>query len=143
MNKINYSPFFDTAAQTLINPVNVVGVMGAGLSFECRKRFPEMFKAYKQYCDQGALDKGKLYLYSPTSGKWVLNLPIKRSWRDKSSMEWLEAGLKKLAVMYEANGVTSVAFPKQFESEGALHWGEERVLIEKILGKTKLTVHMI
>ena len=35
---------FTTNAQTIVNTVNCVGVMGAGIALECRLRFPEMFE---------------------------------------------------------------------------------------------------
>lgn len=34
---------FASAAQTLVNPVNTVGVMGKGIAAEFERRFPEMF----------------------------------------------------------------------------------------------------
>ena len=41
---------FDSPAHTLVNPVNCVGVMGAGLALEFKKRFPQEFKNYVQFC---------------------------------------------------------------------------------------------
>ena len=35
---------FDSQAQTLVNTVNCVGVMGKGIALEFKKRFPEMHK---------------------------------------------------------------------------------------------------
>lgn len=41
---------FDSPAQTLVNPVNTVGVMGKGLALEFRRRYPNMFDEYKKQC---------------------------------------------------------------------------------------------
>ena len=38
---------FDSNAQTLVNTVNCVGVMGKGVALEFKKRYPEMFKEYQ------------------------------------------------------------------------------------------------
>ena len=43
---------FNSNKQVIVNTVNCVGVMGKGIALECKLRYPEMFKAYKKYCDQ-------------------------------------------------------------------------------------------
>ena len=35
---------FESKAQTLVNTVNCVGVMGKGIALEFKKRFPDMFE---------------------------------------------------------------------------------------------------
>ncbi len=39
---------FNTPAKTIVNTVNTVGVMGAGLALEFKLRYPEMYKDYKK-----------------------------------------------------------------------------------------------
>ena len=36
----------ESPAQTLVNTVNCVGVMGKGIALEFKKKFPEMYKDY-------------------------------------------------------------------------------------------------
>lgn len=43
---------FSSPAKILVNTVNVVGVMGKGIALEFKKRYPEMFQAYKGLCDR-------------------------------------------------------------------------------------------
>nr|WP_241879278.1 hypothetical protein [Psychrobacter sp. PraFG1]UNK06025.1 hypothetical protein MN210_04845 [Psychrobacter sp. PraFG1] len=38
---------FCTKAQTIVNTVNCVGVMGAGIALECKLRYPEMFRSMR------------------------------------------------------------------------------------------------
>ena len=59
---ITYVDFslFDSPAKVLVNTVNTVGVMGKGIAKEFKGIYPEMFKAYKQRCEDGALDIGNL-----------------------------------------------------------------------------------
>lgn len=68
---------FDSPAQTLVNAVNTVGVMGKGIAAEFKRRYPEMFERYKALCDREWIAIGRLHLYR-TPGKWVLNFPTKR-----------------------------------------------------------------
>ena len=43
---------FESHAQTLVNTVNCVGVMGKGIARDFKNKYPEMFKEYAQLCAQ-------------------------------------------------------------------------------------------
>lgn len=45
---------FTSKCQTVVNTVNCVGVMGAGIALECRLRYPDMFSQYEKLCESGA-----------------------------------------------------------------------------------------
>lgn len=95
---------------TLVNTVNCVGVMGAGIALEHRLRDPEMFARYKEMCDQSLLTPGKLWLWKK-SQKWVLNFPTKVDWKQPSKLQYIEEGLEKFVATYKERGITSIAFP--------------------------------
>ena len=42
---------FESHCFAAVNPVNCVGVMGAGLAKQFKERYPQMFKEYKKRCD--------------------------------------------------------------------------------------------
>jgi hypothetical protein len=84
----------ESTAQTVVNTVNCVGVMGKGIAHAFKMRYPEMFVAYKKICHDKLLEPGKLWLRR-ASDQWVLNFPTKKHWRHPSKLEWIEAGLRK------------------------------------------------
>ena len=51
---------FDFEGQTIVNPINCVGVMGAGLALQFRRRYPGMFEQYKIFCNNNLLSPGTL-----------------------------------------------------------------------------------
>ena len=55
---------FATKCQVLVNTINCVGVMGAGIALECRFRHEAMFNRYKEYCDKGQMKPGVLFLWT-------------------------------------------------------------------------------
>ena len=55
---------FDSTAQGLVNPVNCVGVMGAGLALEFKHRFPAAFNSYAAHCAKGYLKPGGFHIYA-------------------------------------------------------------------------------
>ncbi len=63
MVKVLIGDLFESKAQTIVNTVNCVGVMGKGVALEFKKRFPEMFDDYEQRCKGGEVKLGRPYLY--------------------------------------------------------------------------------
>ncbi len=130
---------FTSRHQTLVNPVNCVGVMGAGLALEFKLRYPEMFDRYVELCRAGRMEVGKLWLYgdanAPPGGpkqKRVLNFPTKKHWRWPSRMEYLDAGLRRFIETYRKRGITSVAFPLLGAQNGGL---DEQDVLELMQGR--------
>jgi len=101
---------FTSNCQTLVNTINCVGVMGAGIALECRLRYPEMYERYVQLCEANQIKIGSLWLYK-SKDRWILNFPTKQHWRYPSKLEYLRSGLTKFLSTYEERGICSIAFP--------------------------------
>ena len=123
---------FESPAQTLVNTVNTVGVMGKGVAAEFKRRYPEMYEAYRGFCREELLTVGKLQLYR-SPNKWVLNFPTKKDWRRPSKLEWIELGLQKLVATYTDRGITSISFPMLGCGNGQLDWTLVKPLMERYL----------
>ena len=129
---------FDSNMQTLANTVNTVGVMGAGIAKEFKRRYPKMFAEYKERCARHEVMTGEPYCWKPPQedagdSRWVLNFPTKKHWRNASQIAWLESGLLHLKENYRNWGIKSLAMPALGCSLGGLRWEEVRPLMEKHL----------
>lgn len=131
----------ESTAQTLVNTVNCVGVMGKGIAKDFKEREPEMFAAYKRICDQKLLAPGKLWLWKGATS-WVLNFPTKQHWRYPSKIQWIEAGLKKFAANYEALGITEISFPLLGCGNGGLKWDDVRPVMERNLRELPIQIYI-
>ncbi len=132
---------FESPAQTLVNTVNCVGVMGKGLAHAFKEREPDMFRAYKRICDQHALEPGKLWLWRGR-GSWVLNFPTKVHWRNPSRIEWIEQGLAKFVAAYADQGIAEISFPQLGCGNGNLDWADVRPVMEYYLAKVTIPVYI-
>lgn len=132
---------FDSPAQTLVNTVNTVGVMGKGVAADFRRLYPDMFERYRAFCAAGRFQVGQLYLYR-TPHKWVLNFPTKVHWRSPSQLQWIEAGLARFISVYSQYGVTSISFPQLGTGNGGLPWKAVRPLMESYLKKVRIPVYV-
>ena len=131
----------ESNAQTLVNTVNCVGVMGKGLAQAFKGREPEMFAAYKRICDGRKLEPGKLWLWRG-SESWILNFPTKMHWRNPSKLEWIEAGLTKFAAAYEEQGIAEISFPKLGCGNGNLDWADVQPVMEHYLAKLPIKIYI-
>lgn len=123
--KVITGNIFKSSCQTIVNTVNCIGVMGAGIAWECRLRYPEMFTQYVKLCEEGLLDIGKLWLYKGTD-RWILNFPTKKDWKFPSKESYLRLGLEKFIQTQEEKRIESVAFPMLGAQNGG--FDEERSL---------------
>ena len=111
MVKVVVGDILNSKAQTLVNTVNTVGVMGKGVALAFRERFPDMFEDYRKRCELGQVKLGKPYLYRRPELPWILNFPTKEHWRSVSRLEDIIQGLKYLKERYREWGIKSLAVP--------------------------------
>lgn len=128
MVKVLVDDIFKSKAQTLVNTVNCVGVMGKGIALEFKKRFSEMYDDYVQRCKAKEVKLGQPYLFRSVVPPWILNFPTKDHWRDVARLEDIVKGLRYLEQHYREWGITSLAVPPLGCGQGQLEW--------KVVGRT-------
>lgn len=131
----------ESPAQTLVNTVNCVGIMGKGLAAAFKAREPQMYSRYREICDRKDLSPGKLWLWRGNNS-WVLNFPTKLHWRQPSQIEWIEQGLQKFVDSYEALNIREISFPRLGCGNGNLDWAEVRPLMEYYLSRVQIPVYI-
>lgn len=132
---------FNSPAQVLVNTVNTVGVMDKGIALEFKKRYPDMFRRYREICEKRKLRPGTLMLcYEPDH--WVLLFPTKEHWRNPSRIEYIEAGLAKFRRTYAEKGITSAVFPRLGCGNGELDWTDVQPVMEKYLKDLPIDIYI-
>jgi len=129
----------ESDAQTVVNTVNTVGVMGKGLAAELKRRYPEMFKRYRDLCREGKFKVGQLWLWKGPD-QWVLSFPTKEDWRQPSRISYIEAGLEKFVRTFEERGITEIAFPRLGCGNGGLDWEDVRPVMERYLADLPIRI---
>ena len=133
---------FESRAQTLVNAVNCVGVMGKGIALEFKRRYPDMFTDYVRRCNDGTVKPGLPYIYkhgwSPrisVKGPWILNFPTKRHWRDPARLDDIIAGLDYVRRHCYDWAVTSMAVPALGVGNGGLDWDVVLPVLQEYLAR--------
>jgi len=124
MTEYTHGNIFDANVEALVNPVNCVGVMGAGLALEFKHRFPENYKLYKEACERGEVQLGQMFTTTAgmISPKYIINFPTKHHWRDRSSYKSIQDGMSALLREAGAHDVLSIAIPALGCGLGGLEW---------------------
>jgi O-acetyl-ADP-ribose deacetylase (regulator of RNase III) len=132
---------FTTKCQTIVNTINCVGVMGAGIAYEFRLREPKMFEKYKELCSQKSIDIGILWIYK-TDKYNILNFPTKYDWKYPSKEEYLHKGLQKFVDTYKQKNITSVAFPLLGADRGGIPAQKSQAIMEQYLSQCDIDVEI-
>ncbi|MBI3609804.1 MAG: macro domain-containing protein [Nitrospirae bacterium] len=122
MVKVLIGDLFQSEAQTLVNTVNCIGVMGKGIALQFKERFPDMYEDYVRRCKAGEVKLGQPYLYRSLMPPWVLNFPTKDHWRSVARLQDIVRGLEYLERYYVEWGIASLAVPPLGCGEGQLEW---------------------
>jgi|SRR6188768_3788754 len=133
---------FRSSAQTLVNTVNCVGVMGKGIAVGFKRRFPEMYDDYVARCERKAVKLGQPYVFRYEAGPWILNFPTKDHWKSRSRLRDIEAGLELLVSQYEKWGITSIAVPPLGAGNGGLEWHVVGPTLVRYLSRLDIPVEL-
>jgi O-acetyl-ADP-ribose deacetylase (regulator of RNase III)/uncharacterized protein YwgA len=140
--KILVGNILESKAQTLINTVNCVGIMGKGIAAGFKQRFSEMFEDYLVRCNRNEVKQGVPYLFKTLFPPQVVNFPTKSHWRAASHIEDIERGLKIILDKYKEWGITSIAVPPLGCGNGQLLWATVGPLMYQYLSKLDIPVEL-
>jgi O-acetyl-ADP-ribose deacetylase (regulator of RNase III) len=142
MLRVLIGDLFESRAQTLVNAVNCVGVMGKGIAEQFKRRFPAMFEDYRRRSKGKQVRLGEPYLYRDSSGVQIVNFPTKGHWRSPSRLVDVEHGLDHLAKHVAEWGITSLALPALGCGNGQLEWSEVGPLIYRKLNRLPIDIEI-
>lgn len=128
-------------AQTIVNTVNCVGVMGKGVALAFRHQYPEMYRDYVARCDKREVEVGKPYPYK-ADDHIIVNFPTKQHWRSVSRLSDIEAGLRYLRAHLNEWGITSLALPPLGCGNGQLDWSVIGPILHKHLDTFGIPVEL-
>ena len=142
MIRFTHGDIFAQPAEAIVNPVNCVGVAGAGLALQFKRRHPDAFLAYRRACAERRLRPGRMFMFDTGRDRprWIVHFPTKRHWRDRSALGDIEAGLRGLAATLASHGIRSVAIPPIGCGLGGLDWRAVRPLMTACLADMPGTV---
>lgn len=133
----------DGSHEVVVNPVNCVGIMGAGVALQFKRRYPEMFQSYIEHCRYGLMDKHVHVSYQKLDSTVVVNLATKYHWKNNSDLELIKHQLGELAYAAEVYGFDVISMPRIGCGLGNLSWSDVEPLIVNAFTDTNITIQII
>lgn len=134
---------FNAPTQTLIVPVNMVGIAGKGLAKQFKERYPGWYSAYAQDCHTRLIRTEGYSIWRDPDDKdrVIYSMPTKVHWRDNSNLNLIMTSLIKLAEVARREELYSIAIPAIGCGEGKLDWDEDVYpLIKSILSHMEASI---
>ena len=132
---------FESGAEALINTVNCVGVMGGGIAYQFKMRYPLMYQDYRAKCELKLLKPGGVYVYALDEDKYtprfIFNVATKDNPRNPSEYVWVEEACMNLRKLVEYRKIESVALPALGCGLGGLDFKKVLPFYENFLGPSK------
>lgn len=136
MNNFSYvsGDILESDADVIVIPVNVVGVMSAGLAKQFKEKYPNAFLRYKEMCNDAHLRLGKVgFTFLEGTDQQVAFLPTKSHWAECSILIDVEHGLRALNwTLNLMRNIRSIAMPKVGCGLGRLDWKDVHQLLVDI-----------
>ena len=117
---------FTSTTQVLTITVNCVGAMGKGIALTARQKYPQAYQHYKGLCKDGKIKPGEPTLIF--TERPLLLFPTKDNWRNPSQIEWIDEGLRRIALNIDK--FDSLALPPLGCGNGGLQWSNVEELIQ-------------
>ena len=113
MINVVYGDMFEGNDECIVNPVNCIGVSGAGVAKQFRSKFPVAQDTYVRMCDNGEMVPGfpKIIESGRELPNSIVLFPTKDHWEKDSRIEWIDNGLYRLSSIIEDVGITTLGMP--------------------------------
>jgi len=105
-----HGDIFTSNAEAIVNTVNCVGAMGKGIALEFKKRYPDLYAAYRQACTRKEIQPGHVWVYQ-AKDRIIFNAAVKDDWQDASRIGWVESCLHEMIDKCRTMKVKSLALP--------------------------------
>lgn len=130
LTEIQGDLFAVPSLDALAHGVNCIGVMGAGIAAEFKRRWPPMFIAYREACLAGRLVPGSMFS-ERAGGRWIYNLATQPRPGRCASLLWVESSLKAMTARAWHDRVKRIGMPRLGCGLGGLDWRDVRPLVER------------
>ncbi len=101
---------FDFEHQAYAQGVTPLGIMNVGIAVEFKKRFPEMFRKYKQICQKGLLSTGNIQVYR--EGDQIIFNLVTQATIIQAEARYLDESVETMYTFSKQNGINDIAMPQ-------------------------------
>jgi O-acetyl-ADP-ribose deacetylase (regulator of RNase III) len=113
---------FAAQEPALAHGCNCSGVMAKGIAVGFRKRWPDMYRSYRERCLAGEFKPGDVFTWRE-GDRVVFNLGTQGSWRTKATPDAIRRAVEGMVVDAKRLGIERIAMPRIGSGLGGMEWG--------------------
>lgn len=136
----------DKELDLVVNPVNIVGIMGGGLARALRDKYPDHFRVYKKLCNIHQLSNREVVLVASgvPQPRGIILFPTKTHWIEPSDIAMIDHNLRELAKLLKTREEQNeiVGLPAVGCGLGGLSFDDVFMSIQLFLRETKQEVRV-
>ena len=104
---------FNTNCEAIVNPVNTVGVMGAGFALKFKQKYPSNFQEYTKVASANRINIGEIFVYkldTKDNPQYIFNFPTKKQWTFNSEYRYDDGKRWSLLIMSKYGETLDITF---------------------------------
>lgn len=140
LTEIEADLFTVPGLDALAHGVNCIGVMGAGIAKEFKRRYPAMFAEYARLCRQDALRPGELFAWRGAGTPWIYNLATQPRPGPCATIPAITRAVERAIAHAEAVGGRRVGMCRLGCGYGGLDWDDVRPALAKVAALTDVDI---
>jgi O-acetyl-ADP-ribose deacetylase (regulator of RNase III) len=120
----------------------------SGLALSLRQDWPALYKDFRHYLHTAHPKPGGLWIWSGTDGRRIVNLftqepaPSEHARPGQATYHNVNACLRELHKLVEAEKFSSLALPRLATGVGGLEWDQVEPLLQQHLGTLPIPVYI-
>lgn len=121
----------DQSLDGIAHGCNCAGYMGAGIADSIRKRFPEMFSAYRDLCKVGKFVLGDVFPWKEDK-LTVFNLATQQVGGACALLLAVDVSVRRMVLLAKQQGIQRIGIPRIGAGIGGLKWQDVKRTLEDI-----------
>ncbi len=120
----------------------------SGLALSLRQDWPALYKDFRHYLHTAHPKPGGLWIWSGADGRRIINLftqepaPSEHARPGKATYHNVNACLRELHKLIEAEKLPSLALPRLATGVGGLEWDQVEPLLQQHLGVLQIPIYI-
>ena len=114
---------FEVDLPALGHGCNCRGAMGAGIALEFKRRYPDMYRAYRERCLAGEFNLGDVFVWV-AADRVIYNLATQPLPRPSATLEAIERSVQAALDDAEHRAIRRIGVPRIGAGLGGLSWHE-------------------
>lgn len=121
---------FDLDLPAIGHGVNCQGLMGAGVAYVMRSKYPGMFLYYQRLCREGGLRPGQIMPWETPDGKVIYNLATQDYPGSDATLYAVRRSVQTMLKDATVRGLSAVGIPRIGAGIGGLVWDDVRAVLQ-------------